>query len=154
MYSIFNALLSVYSLFVLSLCAFFGIFTIRQLLINRTIFIFLYHIFFALYLFFTAITGGGVQNDGYKRLEIFIMLEKNNQLADAKKNPEKYNRMLQIDLKEFKNSIEFRNYLEEYDCGIDRSEAICIGWIYAFLTEISLLLITLLRWLLHRKKNR
>jgi len=153
MQSIFNALMPIYPLFLVSLISFFTIFTIRQIFVTRMFFIILYHACFILYLFFTIIGGGGVQNDGYKRLEEFILLEENNQLEDAKQHPEKYSGMLQIDLKEFKNSAEFKNYLQKHDSAVDKSEAICVGWIFVFLADTSLLFVQLLRWLLHRKSK-
>jgi hypothetical protein len=87
-----------------------------------------------------VIGGGGVQMDGYDRLDRFILLEKNNQLEDAKDNPKNYDSIFRIDLKEFKNSAEFRDYLQKYDASVDRAEAISIGWIFSLLTEISVLL--------------
>lgn len=102
---------------------------------------------------FVAIGGGGVQNAGYDRLEKFIMLEKNNQLEHAKKNPQDYDATLQIDLKEFKNSTEFREYLQKHDLIVDRNEAISIGWLFAFLSEISLVFVGLLKVVIHKAKR-
>lgn len=98
-----------------------------------------------------VIVGGSVLNDGYQRFEQFILLEKNNELENAKQHPEKYDSMLQINLGHFKNSTEFKNYLQENDRFVDRSEAICIGWIFAFLAEISLLFVQLFNWFFIKK---
>lgn len=81
----FNILLSVPNLFLLSLFSFFVLFTIRRLFIRRRLFLFLYYIWVSCILLIASIAGGGVQNDGYARLEKFILLEKNNQLEEAKK---------------------------------------------------------------------
>jgi hypothetical protein len=106
----FNVLLSLDKLFLLTLFSFFVILAIRYLFIKRNIFIFLYHISLFCILFFLSIIGGSVQNDDYRRLEQFILLEKNNELELAKKNPQNYDGMLQIDLQEFKNSNVFLAY--------------------------------------------
>ncbi len=99
-------------LFILSLISFFILFLIRQLFIERKIFIFFYHIGLFCALFFAVLGGGGVQNAGYERLEKFILLEKNNELEFASKNPHNYDPTLRIDLEQFKNSEEFRDYLK------------------------------------------
>jgi hypothetical protein len=140
----FNAIISIQNLFIISLCSFFIFFTLRQL-IKRSLFIVLYHITLFCILFSLAIGGGGVQNDGYERLEKFILLEKNNQLEHAKNNPQNYDSMLQIDIKEFKNSANFRAYLQKHDLSVDKVEAIFIGGLFALLTEISLILVWSLR---------
>lgn len=141
----FNLLLTISDLFLLSLASFFVIFTIRRLLITRSLFIFLYHFILFTGLYIGAIGGGGVQNEGYRRLEEFIELEKNNELKKAKDNPQLYDRMLQIDLQEFKNSDEFREYLKKHDIAVDRAEAISIGWIFFLLAELSFLLIWIIK---------
>ena len=67
-----------------------------------------------------------------------MLLEQTNQLEDAKNNPKNYDSMLQIDLKEFKNSDEFRYYLKEQDAYVDKLEGLSIGYLLALLTEISM----------------
>lgn len=133
-------------LFLLSLASCFFIFMISQC-IRRPFFKILFHIFICISLLIAAIGGGGVQNDGYERLEKFIELEQNNQLDEAKKNPQ-YGSMLQIDLKEFKNSDEFRKYLQEHDRNVDRAEAIAVGYLYALVAQISLLGLLLIKRIL------
>ncbi len=45
--------------------------------------------------------------------------------------------MFQIDLMQFKDSVEFKKYLLDIDNSVDKSEAMMVGWIFAFLYEIS-----------------
>jgi len=134
------------SLLLLTLFSFFLFFTIRQLLIKKKIFILIFYLCFSCILFIASVGGGGVQNDGYERLETFVSLEKNQQLEQAKKNPKNVDSMLQIDLEQFQNSDEFRTYLKEYDVTVDRAEAITIGFIFVLLAEMSLALVKLLHF--------
>ncbi len=141
----FNVLQSIHQLFFLTLYSFFTIFTIRQLFIKRKILVFLYHLVLFGILFTASIGGGGVQNDGYDNLEKFLLLEKNNQLEQAKKNLQDYDSSLQSHLQEFQNSNEFRDYLKRNDAHVDQAEAISIGWFLVLLSEISIVLTQLLR---------
>ena len=150
----FNVLLSLQALLLLSAFAFFTFFAIRRLLISRISLICLYHLCLFFILFIASIGGGGVQNDGYQRLEKFISLEKSNRLEDAKKNPSHYDSTLKIDLKAFNNSAEFRDHLKKYDTFLDRAEAIFIGWIFALLAEISMAFAECLRYSLLPKPMR
>ncbi|WP_341748251.1 hypothetical protein [Candidatus Tisiphia endosymbiont of Dascillus cervinus] len=85
-----------------------------------------------------AIGGGGVINDAYKRLEIFKELELNNRLEYAKTNPSTYDSMLQIDLRQFANSQEFKDYIHNaYEIDVDRNEAMLIGLLFALIAELS-----------------
>lgn len=101
----------------------------------------LLHAIFFGFSVFIIIGGGGVQNDAYKRLNQFIALEQNGELETAKQNPQEYDSMLQIDLKQFNNSTEFKNYIESHDPFIDRSEATIIGWLFILAAEIVLLFV-------------
>ena len=150
----FNVLLSLGKLFLLTLFSFFVILTIRHLFIKRNIFIFLYHISLFCILFFLSIVGGSVQNDGYRRLEQFILLEKNNELELAKKNPQNYEVMLRIDLQEFKNSNEFRDYIKSSDISVDRAEAISIGWLFVFIAEIFMVFVQLVSYVRSIMKSK
>ena len=144
----FNALLSISDLFILTLL-FFTIFLVFKLLfIKNKKLIFAYHIILFSVLFILAIGGGSVQNDGYHRLDKFVELENNGELALAKNNPQDYDSMLQIDLKEFNNSNEFKNYLKKRDVDIDRAEAIFIAWLFVFLTEISMLIVQSINYII------
>ena len=98
--------------------------------------------------------GEGVQNADYDRLEKFIQLEKNNQLEQARNNPKNYDTALQIDFKNLKNSNEFRKHIQRYDSHVDKEEALFIGWLLAFIAEISGGFIMLFNVLLRRIKNK
>jgi hypothetical protein len=101
-------------------------------------------------LFIAAVGGGSVQNDGYSRLEKFIELEKNYKLNDAKRNLQNYDSMLAIDLQEFKNSDEFRAYLKRNDNAVDKSEAISIGWLLVLISDIAMMCVYILRYVVSK----
>lgn len=126
---------------VLIFCSFSLCFGIRYLYLKRVVCAFLYHISLFIVLFFKSIVGFSVAGDGYKRLDLFISLEKNNELAFAKKNPQQYDSMFAIDLEQFKNSAEFREYLEDIGYGALNASFIGLGWMCAFLSDILILCI-------------
>ncbi|HJK86325.1 MAG TPA: hypothetical protein QKA08_00960 [Candidatus Megaira endosymbiont of Nemacystus decipiens] len=144
----FNTLLSVSDLFILTLLFFIILLVFRLLFIKSKKLIFAYHIILFCVLFILSIGGGSVQNDGYRRLEKFIELENNGELSLAKSNLQDYDSMLQIDLKEFNNSNEFKDYLKRQDVDIDRAEAIFVAWLFVFLTEISILIAQLINYII------
>ncbi|ARD86765.1 hypothetical protein A3306_06445 [Rickettsia bellii] len=94
--------------------------------------------------------GGSVENDAYKRYEEFVLLEQDKQLENAKKNPDQFDSMFQIDLRQFKDSTEFKKYLLDIDDSVDKSEAMMVGWIFAFLYEISKIFVFLLTSVLRK----
>lgn len=132
----FNFLQSNYELFLISIYTFLIILTIRHFIKNKYIII-LYHAVTFLTFFVMSIGGGSIENDAYNRYEQFVLLEQNKQLEDAKKNPDQFDSMFQIDLMQFKDSAEFKKYLLDIDNSVDKSEAMMVGWIFAFLYEIS-----------------
>lgn len=140
----FNALFSVSDLFFLSLLSFVILLVLRILFIKSKKKIFIYHTILFCMLFFLSVVGGSVQNDGYLRLEKFIELEKHGELEIAKKNLQNYDSMLQIDLKEFHDSNEFKDYLKRHDVSVDKMEAVFIAWLFVFLVEISMLIAQLI----------
>lgn len=141
----FNALLSVGYWFCLTVI-FFLIFTVfRHLFCKSKKLIFAYHTVLFILLFFFSVVGGSVQNDAYLRLEEFIALEESGSLEYAKQNPQNYSSMLQIDLREFANSTEFRNDIKQYDKSVDPAEALFISWLFVFLTDLSLIIVFLIR---------
>ena len=88
--------------------------------------------------FFLVVGAGGVMNDAYKRLEIFEELEKNNQLQNAKDNPTLYDRMLQIDLKCFANSQEFKEDLFFQEETLVLQGYIIVGVLFAIMFDFFL----------------
>lgn len=150
----FNVLLSVHKLFLLSLFSFFILSLIRKIFIKKKMLIFLYHITLFSILFIASIGGGVVQNDEYERLKEFILLEKNNQLEYAKKNPHNYSQMLKIDLQVFKNSNEFEEYIKKQDKAIDIAESIFVGWMFTLLSEVSEIIVWALFYTWNKIKIR
>ncbi len=150
----FNSILSMHQLFFLTLYAFFALFVLRHLFIKRKLSIFLYHIILCCILFIGTAGGGGVQNDGYARLEQFIELEKNHKLEHAKQHKKDYDSMLAIDLEEFKNADEFRAYLQRHDPAVDKAEAISIGWLFVLLADIAMMCVHFIRYGFRTIKNR
>lgn len=148
----FNFLDANSHLFFLSLISCFIILVIRHLFIKRILYIILYHFCIFIPMFIFTIGGGGVANDGYQRLDEFILLEKNNQLESARKNSKEYG-MLGHDLEQFKNSTEFKNYLEWHDRSIDKDEYRCIGWLFALLSDIAIGFTVILAAILRKAKS-
>lgn len=146
----FNLLLSIPQLSSLTLFSFFVLITIRLLFIKRISFIFLYHICLFCTLSVLSIGGGGVQNEGYRQLEEFILLEKNHQLEQVINNPQK----IYLDLERFKTSDELKAYLRKWDISVDRSEAVTIGWLFVLLTEVSMVLVKLINFISHILKHK
>lgn len=151
---LFNSILSMYELFLITVAAFFFFFLFRHLCIKKKISILTYHIILFLVLLITVVAGGGVQNDAYDRLEKFIALEKNHKLNDLQQNLQNYDSMLVIDLQEFKNSDEFRAYLKRNDNALDKAEALLIGWIFVLISDIAIICLSLLRFLVNKIRNR
>lgn len=138
-----------FSLFLLTGGTFFILLTVRFVL-QRKISIFLYHLGLFGVLFVLSLGGGGVLNDGYKRLEEFVALEKSNKLEYARKHLEEYDSMLRIDLKAFKDSAEFNAYLKTHEAMVDKVEAMFVGWFFVFLAELSMVLLQALRYLVRK----
>ncbi|MCC8369959.1 MAG: hypothetical protein LN566_01030 [Rickettsia endosymbiont of Stiretrus anchorago] len=145
----FNFLQSNYELFLISIYTFLIILTIRHFIKNKYLII-LYHAVTFLTFFVMSIGGGSVENDAYKRYKEFVSLEQNKQLENAKKNPDQFDSMFQIDLRQFKDSVEFKKYLLDIDDSVDKSEAMMVGWIFAFLYEISKIFVFLLTSVLRK----
>lgn len=114
----------------------FVILIIRIFLIKRSISKFLYYICFLICVPIGLIGLGGLLNEYYERLDKFIFLEENNQLEHAKKNLQNYDVMFQCDLEQFKNSIEFSDYLKAFDRNLRILGCISLGWLCAVLCEI------------------
>ncbi|RTK92941.1 MAG: hypothetical protein EKK61_02105 [Rickettsiales bacterium] len=104
-------------------------------------------------LFVASVYGGAEQNRSYDRLEKFILLEKSNELEQAKKNPQKYDSMFQIDLGSYENSSEFKDNLKRNDIVVDKAEAIFIGWLFVLIYEISMCFVQIFGYILFRRGN-
>lgn len=130
-----NSLLADPSFSILALCSFLTFFAIRILLIKRIIFILLYHVCLFCILFIFFISGVLALGDDYRRLDKFILLEKNHQLEEARNKLEDYDSMFQIDLKQFKNSDEFKMYINDLVSEVNIAFMISIGWILVLFAD-------------------
>lgn len=115
----------------------FLIIAFRKCLLSKVRYCILYYFILIVILFIQTIGGGGVINDDYKRLKVFEEIESNHQLQDAKNNPHKYNNISAVDLSQFANSQEFKDYIHKHEKIVDRTEAISMGLIFAIIAELS-----------------
>jgi len=136
----FNFLFDNIDLFIISLVSFFIIFLVRKLFIKRCLYIFIYYSVLVLMFSFFALAGSSVIGDAYERMDQFKLLEESKQLDDAKKHLEKFNSMFVIDLKSFKNSAEFEEYIQQHADYVYRVAASTLGMICVILTELVLLI--------------
>lgn len=141
-------------LFLFTLIVFFVLFIFRHLCITRQLYIFVYHTIFVGVLFVGLLGGGGALNDGYRGLEKFIVLEKNNQLVEAKRNLKNYDSILAMDLQQFQNSDEFRSYLKRTHDNVDTLEAIFLGWLFVLISDIAMMCVYLIRYVVSKIRNR
>lgn len=118
------------------LISFFVLFVVRQYLIKKKVWIFLYHIFLFL-ISQVVLDGRQVVKGDYELLEQFILLEENNQLQKAKTEPQKYNLTFQQHLAEFNNSEEFRDYLKIDDLALNILEQIVMAWLFVIIIECT-----------------
>jgi len=133
-------LLNLFFFFLSFLC----ILIFRLKFINRAIYAVLYHAFLGLLLVVLCVGGGGVLNEDYDRLEEFRRLEKNNQLANAKKHPQDY-KGLRFDLEQFEDSRAFKKYIQENERRVDRTVIVFFGWLLAFFAELPIGIIRIIR---------
>ena len=95
---------------------------------------------------FWSVVGGSVINDAYKQLYLFEQIEKEGKLAEAKLNPSIYDKMLQVDIKQFASTKEFKDDIyDRYEGNVDQAEAITIGLLFAIISELSTLFILSLK---------
>lgn len=149
----FNVIISIHELFLLTAISLLLILSTRLAFIKKRIFIFLFYSFLFVTLFVGAVGGGGVQNIGYDILEQFTMLEKKNELEHAQKNPQNYDAYFASYLTQFKTSKEFKEYLQSYDPGVDKAEALFIGLFFALLAEIAIAFAKLVDYFARRNKK-
>lgn len=128
----------------------FMVLLIRNLWIHSPGFMVLYHSVLFVGLFIFSIGGGSVQNDAYLRYEKFLYLEKTGGLEKAKKHPDSYDSMFQIDLGSYETSEAFKKDLKKHDQFVDQGEACMLGWLFALVAEVSRLCV----WLVFRFRKR
>ena len=131
----FNMILSLSSLSLLSVKAFFVLFCVRLLFFKKKIAILFFHFLLFLGLFVVTIGGGGVQNDDYESLKKFKALEQNNSLT----SPEK--KLHDIRWKGFATSKELQEYIESHNPFIDKAEAVAVGWCFGLCADIAMLFV-------------
>ena len=93
----------------------------------------------------------GVQNDDYADLEIFRQLEKNNQIAEAKNDPQ-YQHLKPV-LYKFNSSKAFEQSLQRYGDVGDGLLLLLISWLGAFICDLVFTLACLLRRLFTKTKG-
>lgn len=130
-------------MFLTATITFFLLFFIRHGWIKKVKWVCAFHLVTSGVLFFLLLAGTSVQDAGYRRLEVFKSLEKNNQLEAARANPKSVSSMLAIDLDQFKTSKDFEAYLAEYDQDLVNRDAEARGWFLVFLSDMVFALLFL-----------
>ncbi|MGB1230370.1 MAG: hypothetical protein ACPG7U_04320 [Holosporaceae bacterium] len=85
----------------------------------------------------------GIQKNDYAYLDVFRQLERNNQTAEAKNDPQ-YQHLKPV-LHKFKSSKEFARYLKPYDRAGDWLLALFLSWVGAFIFDLVFAIACLLR---------
>lgn len=117
-------------------------FILRKLFFNRVFFCFLYYLCLLIPLLFWIAIGGSIANDAYERLCVFQKIEESGNLQAAKSNLNNYDNMLAIDLQQFSNSVDFREYIyNSYEKNFEKHKAIVFGLFFAILCELSAALV-------------
>lgn len=96
-------------------------------------------------------------------LKHLFTLEKNNQLEQAKKNPQSYDLMLQmdlshglmlpIDLPEFQDSSEFKSYLTKQESLVNRNKGLFYGFLITVPAEIFSFIFSFIFCYIRSRKN-
>ncbi|MEH0001989.1 MAG: hypothetical protein V6Z78_00210 [Holosporaceae bacterium] len=121
------------------------VFLIRERWIKRWWVSICYHGILFLILVPIGVGYGGVQNTAYHDLEVFRQLEKNNQVAEARKDPAHYKISGSLAL-DFETSDAFHDYIRHtYDSQADKLFAIIIGWLVALMCDLVIAIVCLLR---------
>lgn len=152
----FNLIYAFPELFLLCLASTFIVLSLRKIFFKGFIGSCLYYCIIILPVVFWGLAGGSVINDAYKRLDLFVQIEKEGLLEEARLNPSSYDTMLQIDLKQFSSGEEFKVYIHDsYEKGVDQAEFISIGLLFAVISELSTLCVHAFKslFLRRRKKN-
>lgn len=148
-HSLFNFFTGAPHLFWTILLTCFTVSCVRHTLIKRWGVAICYHGLLCLLFGVLALGGGGVQNSDYRDLKILRQLEKDNQLAEAEKQPHAYNLYSAFGFL-FDNLDAFQAYIAQHDPGVDRLEAVFIGWLLASVCDLAFAIACLLRYLLRR----
>lgn len=139
---------------VLSVLSFFVLFVLRRTIAKNIWIAIVSHSVFLLLTIVVSIGGGGAISDSYVRLDQFIELEKNQKLDEARKSLKKHDSMLEIDLQQFKNSSEFRAYIEETYNDVETLQSVSFGWFFVLISDIALACIFIVHHITHTVRKR
>lgn len=126
----------------LSTIVFIVILSVRRLVFQRLLGASIYYIILLIISGFVTIASISVQRELHWHLQDFIQLEQNNQLTEARNDPNPYNPIFQMDLRSFENSDEFREFIEERDVTANQILCISIALFAAILVDISIITIS------------
>lgn len=129
----------------LSTIVFIVILSVRRLVFQRLLGASIYYIILLIISGFVTIASISVQRELHWHLQDFIQLEQNNQLTEARNDPNPYNPIFQMDLKHFENSDEFRKYIQERDVTAEKALCISIALLAAILVDMSIISISRVR---------
>lgn len=129
----------------LSTIVFIVILSLRRLVFHRILGASIYYIILLIISGFFTIASMSVQRELHWHLQDFIQLEQNNKLTEARNDPNPYNPIFQMDLRDFENSDEFGEYIEERDVTANQILCISIALFAAILVDISIITISRVR---------
>lgn len=129
----------------LSISSFIVILSVRRLVFQRLFAASVYYIALLIISLFFTIALMSVQREMHWHLQDFIKIEQNNQLAEARNDPNPDNPIFQMDLINFENSDEFRKYIEERDVTAEKALCISIALFAAILVDLLILIISRIR---------
>lgn len=134
-----------YSYPLLTTISFVIILSVRRFVFRRLLGASVYYIALLIISLFFTVALMSVQREMHWHLQDFIKLEQNNQLAEARNDPNPYNPIFQMDLRDFENSHEFRQYIEERDVIAEEALCISIALFAAILVDLLMLIISRIR---------
>jgi hypothetical protein len=116
--------------------------SVRRLVFHRLVGASIYYIILLMISAFFTIALISVQRELHFHLQDFIHLEQNNQLTEARNDPNPDNPIFQMDLRNFENADEFRKYIEERDITAEKALCMSIALFAAILVDISIITIS------------
>ena len=138
-------LLFLYSYPLLSTITFIIVLSARRLIFTRLWSALSYYIILLIISFFFTLAFMSVQHELHFHLQDFIHLEQNNQLTEARNDPNPNNPIFQMDLTSFENSEEFRKYIEERDVTAEKALCVSIALFAAILVDLLIIIISRMR---------
>lgn len=129
--------------------SFFFFLTARQFFQQKKAVLLFYSLGLFVFLFI-SIVGNSVLSDMKARLEQFIEIEEKQEIIYAKQNLKNYDSMLAIDLEQFKDSHEFKEYVNDHACFIDNVKSLFMGFFFICLFDFLRVLIWIVQFLKSR----